>query len=69
MYIDLWLTVNLYIMLWLESQNNLADVRLHLLSVCLWFVMFYFLVLSTVRWNLNDVQNRWRLNCIEQFLW
>lgn len=32
---------------------------------CLCDVGFYFLVLSTVRWNLNDVQKRQKLNFME----
>lgn len=54
-------------MSWLESQYKVDYWCLirHSFSVCLCVVKFYFLVLSTVRWNLNDEQKHWRLNIME----
>lgn len=65
--IDLRVTVNLCIMSWLESQNNVDCWWLtgHSLSACLCVVKLYFLVLSIVRLNLNDEQKHWRLNLME----
>lgn len=33
--------------------------------MCVFVIKWYFLVLSTVRWNLNDEQKHWRLNFLE----
>lgn len=55
------------VMTWLESQSNVdrGCFIWHSPSVCLCVVKAGFLVLSTVRWNLNDEQKHWRLNTME----
>ncbi len=54
-------------MSWLESQNKVDCwcLTTQSLSVCLCVVKLYFLVLSAVRWNLNDEQKHHRLNIME----
>lgn len=60
-------TVNLRLMLWLDSQSEDADAwLLHWVSehvcVTLDLIPCFF---STVRWNLNDVQKHQKLNLME----
>lgn len=66
-----WLTVdsmvNLWLMFWLDSQSEDADVSTSSLRVwgCLCNVGLNSLFFSTVRWNLNDVQKHQKLNLME----